>query len=254
MNRRPPQGVREILRKEVGFVCPVPGCRKPYLEWHHFDPPWHVSQHHNAEGMIALCREHHIQADHGAFTKEQLHDLKKIGTENWVIAKGEFNWLRNKLLVYIGGNFYYNTDIPVVFKGKPLIWFNRDKDGYLLLNLNMLTTSNKPRAYLRDNEWFNTGLEEDIECPPSAKSIHIRYKDGDRLKIDYFELTSLEDAHSRYSSELLGFNVISFPVTAVEISIDVADSVLHIVPSKMLFGGNITGCFAVDCRTGLELI
>lgn len=26
-----------ILRREVGFGCPV--CRSPFLTWHHFDPP-----------------------------------------------------------------------------------------------------------------------------------------------------------------------------------------------------------------------
>jgi hypothetical protein len=237
----------------VGFVCPVPGCNKPYLEWHHFDPPWHVQQHHNTKGMIALCREHHIQADHGAFTKEQFRKLKKHGNENWKAIKGEFNWLRNKLLVYVAGNFYYNTDIPIEFNGEPLIWFNRNKEGYLLLNLNMLTASGRPRAYLRDNEWFNTGHAEDIECPPSAKRLEIQYENGDRLKIEYIELLSLDEAHSKYSKDIIGFSEVVFPVTAVEVSIDVANTDLHIVPSKALFGSNMTGCFAVNCRVGLAL-
>lgn len=253
MNRRPPIKVKKILRKQVGFVCPVPSCGKPYLEWHHFDPPWNIQQHHNAKGMIALCREHHIQADHGAFTKEQLHDFKKLGKRNWNSIKGEFNWLRNKLLVCVGSNFYYNTEIPVEFKGKPLIWFNRNREGYLLLNLNMLTASGKPRAYLRDNEWFNTGLEEDIECPPSAKRLEIRYGNGDRLKIEFFELLSIEAAHSKYSNEIIGFNSVEFPVTVVEISIDVANTDLHVLPSKAILGSNMTGCFAGDCRVGLAI-
>lgn len=52
MNRTPPEPVREILRKEVNFGCPIEGCGSPYLEYHHFDPPWHEREHHDPQGMI----------------------------------------------------------------------------------------------------------------------------------------------------------------------------------------------------------
>jgi len=102
MNRRPPEKVKKILRSEIGFGCPIPGCGNPYLEWHHFDPPWHIENHHNPEGMIALCREHHIQADNGAFTADQLEEYKKQGKKNWKAVKGNFNWLRNRMLAVVG--------------------------------------------------------------------------------------------------------------------------------------------------------
>ena len=72
MRREPPDSVKKILRKEVRFGCPIPGCNNPYLEWHHFDPPWAKEEHHRPEGMIALCNTHHKRADAGAFTIEQL--------------------------------------------------------------------------------------------------------------------------------------------------------------------------------------
>jgi len=56
--------------------------------------------------MTALCREHHIQADIGAFTKEQLHDLKQRGKDNWKQISGKFNWMRNRLLAVVGGNLF----------------------------------------------------------------------------------------------------------------------------------------------------
>jgi hypothetical protein len=74
---------RKALRKEVGFGCPVKDCGNPYLTWHHFDPPWEIAKHkpkperHKVEGIIALCHSHHDEADAGAFTKEQLHALKR---------------------------------------------------------------------------------------------------------------------------------------------------------------------------------
>ena len=104
MNRRPPLDIRKQLREEVGFGCPVPGYGRPYLEWHHFDPPWREKNHHNPNGMTALCREHHIQADNGAFTKEQLLQFKRDGKANWQQVSGNFNWMRNRILAVVGGN------------------------------------------------------------------------------------------------------------------------------------------------------
>jgi hypothetical protein len=49
----------EILRKEVGFGCPI--CRNPLLTWHHFAPPSNVEHHWRPEGMIALCLEHDME-------------------------------------------------------------------------------------------------------------------------------------------------------------------------------------------------
>lgn len=253
MNRKPPTKIKKILRKEVGFGCPVPGCGRPYLEWHHFDPPWNEMNHHNPKGMIALCREHHIQADNGAFTKEQLHKFKKSGKNNWNRIKGDFNWLRNKILVHVSGNFYYNTPVPIEFKGRPLIWFHRSRDKYLLLNLDMLSASGKPRAYIRDNEWFNIGEEEDIECPPSAKRLHIKYPNGDSLKLEYFELKDIEQANLKYSGGLMGFRHVEFPVTVLEISLDVGLSNFQIIPSKDLFGKNMSGNFMINCSVGLSI-
>src|SRR5580693_411457 len=63
MTRTPPADIRRALRREVGFVCPVPGCTNPYLTRHHFDPIWRVREHHEPGGLIALCRDHHSQAD-----------------------------------------------------------------------------------------------------------------------------------------------------------------------------------------------
>ncbi|MGP5687026.1 hypothetical protein ACTXOU_13770 [Psychrobacter glacincola] len=71
-----PKAVKEVLRSEVGFGCPIKGCGNPYLEYHHFDPPVNIKPHNEPKGMIALCAQHHKKADGGAYTVEQLHTLK----------------------------------------------------------------------------------------------------------------------------------------------------------------------------------
>src|SRR3984885_9748514 len=92
--RKPPRNTLKALRAEVGFLCPVKDCGRPYLTWHHFDPPWRVKKHHQPEGMIALCREHADQADNGAFTDHQLRELKITGKGRAHEVRGRFNWMR----------------------------------------------------------------------------------------------------------------------------------------------------------------
>ena len=255
MNRKPPVDVKQQLREEIGFGCPVPECGSPYLEWHHFDPPWHVENHHNPKGMIALCRTHHIQADHGAFSVDQLHEFKQSGKENWRQVSGKFNWMRNRLLAVVGGNFYYETPIIFKFKDQPVIWFERDENDYLLLNLHMLSTGNELRSYIKNNEWFNVGGEEDIESPPSAKKVKIKYPNGDMVQIEFFELNNCGEAEKRYPDASVREWPIEFPVTAVEVTNIVANSGLEFNAKETKFGmGNVMkNCFASNCGAGLVI-
>ena len=108
LSRNPPEAVKYALRKEVGFGCPLPYCRVPFLTWHHFDPPWSVEEHHRPEGMIALCTEHHAMADRNVFSKSRLRDMKN---SDWSVQTvlARFEWARPRHLVQIGG--YYTTGI-----------------------------------------------------------------------------------------------------------------------------------------------
>jgi hypothetical protein len=254
MNRNPPESVKRMLRDEVGFGCPVPGCGSPYLEWHHFDPPWHIQEHHQPEGMVAFCREHHIQADHGAFTVEQIRTFKREAKNTWGQVSGKFNWMRNRLLTVVGGNFFYETPVVFRFKSEPVIWFERDAAGYMLLNLTMLTTSGESRACIRNNEWINTGTEADIECPPSARRLRISYSNGDTVTIEFFELASIADAKKRYKQARFERWGIEFPVTAVEVTNVVAGSGLEFSATEAKFGsGGMRNCFASHCAAGIQV-
>src|SRR5215210_6475176 len=91
-SRTPPVPVRRELAQEVGFGCPVEGCGSPYLTWHHFDPPWSERQHHEAAGMVALCRAHHDAADAGAYTKRDFYEMKAHGRDRTQALTGDFQW------------------------------------------------------------------------------------------------------------------------------------------------------------------
>jgi hypothetical protein len=251
MNRHPPIEVRRALRREVGFGCPVKGCSNPYLGYHHFDPPWSKRHHHDPKGMVALCAEHHSKADTGAFTMEQLRALKK---PNESVVVGRFDWLRNKMLSVVGGNFYYETPIPVQFRGKPQVWYTRDDQGYLLLNLRMVSASCEPRLCLDKNDWIILGDPSDFESPPSGRLIAAKYTNGDELRVEFFELLTVVDAIKRYTA--VGpdsWADIKFPITAVEIQNLVGVSNIGFGPFCTKLGGvAMTGNFMSHCSVGLS--
>lgn len=253
MNRKPPTGVLRTLRKEVGFGCPVPGCGRPYLYWHHFDPPWRIRNHHNPNGMIALCSEHHDKADAGAYTSEQLHEFKRKAAGRGEI-RGRFEWMRHSLLTVVGGNFFYETPVIFEFRGEKSIWISRDENDYLMLNVRMLSASGESRMRIEDNFWLTRGEPDDLESPPSGKLLHVKYANGDMLRVEFFELASVAATQKRYPETLPGHWGVSFPITAVEVHNKVGGTNIEFGPLQTkLPGVTITGSFASHCAVGIAI-
>jgi hypothetical protein len=251
MNRTPPEEVRRKLRKEVGFGCPV--CGNPYLQWCHFDPPWHVKQHHNPDGMIALCAEHHAKADAGAYTKEQLRALKETPTRSQTV-KGKFEWMRRDILAIVGGNFYYQTPVILQIRDNPIIWFNRDEESYLLVNILMLTTSGEPRMVIKDNFWLTLGNPTDLKCPPSGKLLSVSYPNGDSLKVEFFDIQNQSDLTKRYPRTAPQQWGIPFPVTGVEIHNNVVGTKLNFGPKSTIAGIlHLQDNFFKGCKVAIHL-
>jgi hypothetical protein len=244
MNRTPPVAVRRLLRSEVGFGCPIPGCGNPYLRWHHFDPPWRVLEHHNPEGMIALCGEHHDKADSGAFTIEQLRSFKRRSEAD---VRGRFDWMRNDLLAVIGGSFFYKCPVPLTVRSRPCIWFSRDEGGLLLLNFDMAIFRDEPRLRLEDNFWILPPGALDLECPPSGRLIEARYANGDRLRVEFFEISAADAFLEIYPTVSRDrADSLSFPITAVEIHLSVG-GVPYVGPTEILVPVefSVTNCLFV---------
>jgi hypothetical protein len=251
MERTPPVEVRRTLRKEVGFGCPIKGCANPYLEYHHFDPPWRDREHHEPHGMIALCAEHHRKADAGAFTTEQLRNLKRPADQ---LVAGRFDWLRNDILAVVGGCYYYETPIIFSFRGEKAIWFERDEDNNMLLNLRMVTQSGQPRLSLRNNDWLVLGDPVDFESPPSGKRIRAQYANGDSLKIEFSELPDLDAASARFpEASRHGLSKVKYPVTVVEVEELFGGSDWGFGSTWTRLGGaTIKNSFAIRCGGGLS--
>lgn len=236
----------------------MPGCGNPYLRWHHFDPPWHAREHHEVEGMIALCAEHHDKADHAAFTDDQLRQFKKRGADTEIV--GRFDWMRDKLLAVVGGNLYFDVPVPLQVEGRPCIWFNRSDDGHFLLNVDMPTLSGKPRLKIEDNFWISTGEPDDLECPPKGTLVAATYRNGDILRVEFAEMASEEAFIAKYPflAKMIQRHPQEgmFPCAVVEIRMGIVASVIDLGPKGSRFRpGRIemSGTFMSRCAVGLSL-
>jgi hypothetical protein len=175
MNRTPPEDVRRLLRKEVGFGCPVDDCDSPYLTWHHFDPPWAERQHQDPAGIVALCVQHHGEADHGVWTSDQLRAFKDPARNRAADrVGGRFRWKRGRLILLAGGNWWTGCSILLRCGSIPIIWLSRDSDGYELLNLDLFDETGTARLQLRDNDWIVDRDVEDLECAPRKTALLVK--------------------------------------------------------------------------------
>ena len=265
MSGTPPLEVRHRLRHEVGFGCPVPlsgdRCGNPFLRWHHFDPPWHVRPHYVPEGMVALCRAHHQQAQAGRFTVEELRSFKHAGRDASEEGGRWTDWTRQKVLAVVGGNFYYETPVALQIGPQPVVAFERDADGRLLLHINMPSTTGEPRVRIDRSDWIETGLPTELECAPGERSLRVRYAAGDVLAVELREVAAEGALRERYGDSALAYPLqrlgdrLEFPLLALEVTLQIV-GVLDLGPlGTRVSGGEAlpAGAFAANGAVGLQL-
>jgi hypothetical protein len=279
VNREPPAAIRTALAEEAGFGCPVDGCGSPYLTWHHFDPPWSVREHHEPGGMIALCRDHHPEANAGAFSNDDLHELKRTGREKARLLGARFNWMREQLLVRVGSVFYYETPIAIRIGERPIVWFNRNEANRVPVNLSMPSASGDPRLEMRDNFWLTEGTNlRALNCPPSGKVVQTRYANDDLLRIEFRNIGSLEELDRRYQpkrpktrrrserlipeesatsssyADPVKRDGITFPIAVAEITMRLPGTGLQFSANKTGLGTSaIYGGWMSHCGVGIQI-
>lgn len=176
VERTPRKAIRQILRKEVNYGCPI--CGVPYLTWHHFDPPWEVEHHERPEGIIALCHNCHDKADAGRYTKDQLKDFKKNPYIKNSEISAKYDYLRRNTVCRIGDFIGYNVSSILTLHGERVIWFERDENGYDQLNLVIRDYLGDIILKMENNDWIiYTKNIFDIECPAQGKNLKIISKD-----------------------------------------------------------------------------
>lgn len=201
--------------------------------------------------MIALCATHHAKAD--AWTVQQCRELKEKAPHDQVA--GRFEWMREDVLAVVGDSLFYETPIMVALLGEPVIWFNRDSEGRLLLNFNMLTTSGAPRTQLVDNDWLIQGEPTDVISPPNGSRLRVHYANGDDAFIRFKEWRDLESLVAVHPRADHLANTLRFPLVTAELQMTVAGADLHFGKSGIFLPGNnrIHGMVVSRCGTGLAL-
>jgi hypothetical protein len=231
VGRRPPSKVLRALRTEVAFCCPIPNCQLPYLEYHHFDPPFSERPHHNVEGMIALCPIHHRAADGKTYTSDFLKYLKANARAAVRAVRGDLEWRRRRLLTVAGSNVTYETPVVIECRGERIVWLTRDEDGYLLLNVAPAEGELGRRFGIEQNLWTLEAFPDDVQCSLQRRHISAQYANGDRFAVLYREIMTLEEACAAFEEARPYTWGIEFPVIAVEVTMRVAGSPVDVAPS-----------------------
>lgn len=196
--RTPRKKIQQQLRAEVRFGCPVrnpdgTGCGSPILTFHHFDPPWAGHYEHNVDGMIALCPEHHNQADGGRWTRSQLREMKA----NPFIddrLKVQWPWTPENIVLKFGGNLVVGGGSPLRLRGRPVFRFNPVNIPGLDISQvsfgsHIRNRSNVPWLSIDDNV-FEIDLIDttDLVFTPQTKMIRASCSDGTELSLRYKRL------------------------------------------------------------------
>src|SRR5712692_5618711 len=169
MSRVPPEEVREALRREVNFGCPVRECGVPYLIWHHFDPPWKVREHHDPKGMIALCATHAGLADGGRWTIDQIRKMKMNPFVTRDRISETYGYLRRNI-VCIAGVVSYEVPTFLEINNERVIGFNRDSEGYNRMNVFIRDREGSPTLEMKNNFWTAYSRElHDLSCTARGK-------------------------------------------------------------------------------------
>src|SRR5208337_140872 len=164
----------EKLRKEVGFGCPV--CRSPFLTWHHFDPPEHVEKHWRPEGMIALCLEHHPNADPegfggNAYSPDELREMKKKDYSPEDVRGNFISWQKKNVLVRMGSCYATSPATVLSVNGIPQISLRRNEVGLLALSFQLRNENDAVLVEMVDN-WFTA-------YPPNVHDMTVTPKTRD---------------------------------------------------------------------------
>jgi len=169
--------VKRLLRQEVAFGCPMPGCRKPFLTYHHFDPPWKVKHHWDPDGIIALCLDHHQEADH--YTKDRLRKLKQA-SYSVDDVKGQFPQWEGQFLVRCGGIYVAGSKSVLQMGGEDIIVLESGVENLLFLSFYLESQDGETVAVMQDNV-FDLGPAEpyDVKMTNNKTEIEVWFAERD---------------------------------------------------------------------------
>lgn len=200
-SRSPPVSMRKRLRKEVKFGCPI--CRSSFLTYHHFDPPWEPFHEHREKGIIALCSTCHRQADGGAYTKKQLHEMKANPSN--IRPDGKLPWKFRKALIISGGNYFIAKKPQFLFRiaGRDVFSLSLKKNRYFSINALIEDENSALIAQIEQNDII-TDIDKigDLRCSTQAKEVYISSMENNVRFVLKFDRKDLETFISKVPDNL----------------------------------------------------
>jgi hypothetical protein len=194
-SRDPGEATKQNLRREINYGCPIrykdgSGCGCPILTFHHFDPPWSGNYVHNPDGMIALCPEHHHQADGGLWSNAQLKAFKNNPYVDDVL-KVQWPWQPETLVMKVGPSLVMGSGSPFRLDGLPVFNFfpeTINELGIQSINFDSdIRDSNKKRWLKIDNGWFDLRLEKttSVIFTPQTKTFLAKHSDNTFISLQF---------------------------------------------------------------------
>jgi hypothetical protein len=158
--------------------------------FHHFDPPWAGNYVHNPDGMIALCPEHHLQADGGSWTKAQLRDFKKHPYIDDVL-RIPWPWRPETLVMKVGRSLVVGSGSPIRLDGLPVMRFYPGTipglEARTILFESDIRDEEKRRWFRVTDGWFDLRLEHttDVKFTPQTKTISAVHNDQTYVSLEF---------------------------------------------------------------------
>ncbi|HET6230544.1 MAG TPA: hypothetical protein VFE05_10790 [Longimicrobiaceae bacterium] len=144
------------------------------------------------------------------------------------------------MVTAVGGTLF-QVKTPLEIGGKPVVWFNRDREGQLLLNFEMPASSGEPRAVLVNNDWLVRGELMDLFASPLGRKLVVKFAGGDSLSIEFSEALSAASLAKRCRARGMSVSTLpsalQFPITLCEISLTVAEAGISVSPSAISVPG-----------------
>ena len=208
--------------------------------------------------MIALCLQHHKEADSGAFTVEQLRQMKMIGTQG--IVSGRFHWRRENTVFVAGGNVFADCPVILAIDDRPVLWLSKSPEGNDLFNIDLHGRTGRVAFQMRDNEWLAIPDLDDVKCPPNARSLALRSKHLDIALGLEFGDWSFADFSQRLSAEraeglFLNLGVAQESMMLVCVVTGKFQSAVTLKRTKLEQpgGGRIEGSVFTHCGGGINI-
>lgn len=205
--------------------------------------------------MIALCSNHAAKADGAYYPDDYFHRLKERHVGSGLLVTGEFDYLRHDLAVVVGSNLYYEVDTIVMIDGERCVYFNRDEDGYLLLNFKMPSHSGDPRAWMEDNVWVVDPGARHVECPPRGRFLIVEFDNGDFFRIEFQEISDANEFCKRFPERSHATEMLTFPMTMAHLAERARDGLVELgTDATRLPGNNVIRNSAIfRCSVGISI-